>query len=122
MPEESIATYDTGVSAKMTDNFAVEWQGPVATVTLRARIDSSNAQQLADALLGLVGQDISRLVFRADELEYRSSAGLRAVVFAKQKLGQDSRVHLVGASPEIVNIFVVTGFDRFIVIEDTYSG
>jgi anti-anti-sigma factor len=106
----------------MTQNFTVEWEGPVATVTLRSRIDSSNAQQLADALIALVDQNISRLVFVAKELEYISSAGLRAVVFAKQKLGQDSQVHLVSASPEIVNIFVVTGFDRFIVIEDSYSG
>jgi anti-anti-sigma regulatory factor len=48
-------------------------------------------------------------------------ASLRAIIFIKQKLGKDSVVHLVGAPPHVVEVFVLTGFDKFILIQDEYA-
>jgi anti-anti-sigma factor len=65
--------------------------------------------------------EIKKLVFYADELEYIASAGLRAVVFSKQKLGANATVYLVGASEEVIDVFKMTGFDKYLNIQDKFE-
>jgi anti-anti-sigma factor len=104
----------------MSEVFVVEQDGNVGKITLSGRIDSSNAPALAETLQRLVSQNTSRVVCLAHELTFISSMGLRAFVVAKQKFGKDGDIFLIGASPDVVNIFVLTGFDRFILIQDSY--
>ena len=63
--------------------------GEVSKVKLHGHIDASIAPALMDELKPLIAQKdkVKKLVFYADELEYIASAGIRSVVFAKQKLG-----------------------------------
>jgi anti-anti-sigma factor len=61
-------------------------------------------------------------VLEAENLEYLSSAGLRAIVFAKQKIGQSLEVILVAAKEEIVDVIKMTGFDSFVSIQDSFEG
>lgn len=105
----------------MSVDFVVEQDGTVAKITLSGRIDSSHAPALAGTFEQLVRARISRIVCLAHELEFISSMGLRAFVFAKQKLGKDGDIFLIGASPDVVNVFVLTGFDRFILMQDSYT-
>lgn len=105
----------------MGQNFSMEQQGNVAQITLVDKIDTTNAPALADELKKLIGQNVEKIVFLAKDLKYISSAGLRAIVFAKQKIGKNTTVYLIGANKEILNVFKMTGFDSFVVIQDTYT-
>lgn len=98
--------------------------GEVSKVNLHGHIDASIAPALMEELKQLIAKkdSIKKLVFYADELEYIASAGIRAVVFAKQKIGAGVQVYLVGVSASIIDIFKMTGIDKFLTIRDTFEG
>ncbi len=97
--------------------------GEVSKVKLHGHIDASIAPELMNELKTVIERktEVKQLVFYADELEYIASAGLRAVVFAKQKLGANVKVYLVGASEEVIDVFKMTGFDKFLTIQDKFE-
>jgi anti-anti-sigma factor len=101
-------------------DFNIDLQEGIAQINLGDRVDTTNAGDLTDSLQTLVGQDVSRIVFDATGLEYLSSAGLRAIVFAKQKIGQGLDVVLVGAKEEIADVIKMTGFDSFVTLQDSF--
>ena len=98
--------------------------GEISKIKLHGHIDASIAPALMEELKPLIAQKdtIKKLVFFADELEYIASAGIRAVVFAKQKLGSNVQVYLIGASDTILDVFKMTGIDKFLTIQDTFEG
>ena len=88
----------------MESTFSVIRDNDLAKIELRGRLDANNAPALQDELKKLVGQPIKRLVFFAKDLEYISSAGLRTIIFAKQKIGAETRVFLIGAQEAILSV------------------
>lgn len=102
--------------------FSIDLKDGVAKIDLGDRVDTTNAGDLTETLRTLVGQDVVKVVLEAANLEYLSSAGLRAIVFAKQKIGKGLEVILVGAKEEIVDVIKMTGFDSFVSIQDSFEG
>ena len=102
--------------------FSIDLQEGIAKIDLGERVDTTNAGDLTETLRTMVGQDVSKVVMEASNLEYLSSAGLRAIVFAKQKIGQGLDVILVGAKEEIADVIKMTGFDSFVTIQDSFEG
>lgn len=98
--------------------------GEVSKVKLHGHIDASIAPDLMNELKPMIARkgEVKKLVFFADELEYIASAGIRAVVFAKQKLGANVQVYLIGASEAIRDVFKMTGIDKFLTIQDKFEG
>ena len=103
-------------------NYVME-VGEVSKIKLHGHIDASIAPALMEELKPLIAQKdkVKKLVFYADELEYIASAGIRAVVFAKQKLGGKVRVYLIGASEAVLDVFKMTGIDKFLTVQDTFA-
>lgn len=97
--------------------------GEVSKIKLHGHIDASIAPALMEELKPLIAQKdkVKKLVFYADELEYIASAGIRAVVFAKQKLGGKVQVYLIGASEAILDVFKMTGIDKFLTVQATFE-
>ncbi len=105
----------------MESQYAVSYANGVARITLAGRLDATNAPTLQEELKKLIGQPVSRLVFLAKDLEYISSAGLRVIIFAKQKLGASASVYLVSAQDAILNVIKMSGLDNFLHLQDTYE-
>jgi anti-anti-sigma factor len=97
--------------------------GEVSKVKLHGHIDASIAPALMDELKTLIAKKdkIKKLVFYADELEYIASAGIRAVVFAKQKIGSKVEVFLIGASDTVIDVFKMTGIIKFLTVQDKFE-
>jgi anti-anti-sigma factor len=106
----------------MADAFPMQIEKDTVKITLTGKVDSTNAGALGDQLRGLVGKQIAKVVFLAGGLDYIASAGLRAIVFAKQKLGAGVTVFLIAPKPDVLDVFKMTGFDTYVTVQDTFKG
>lgn len=94
--------------------FDIKKTGTDLLVTLKGRLDGVVAPQLHEAMSTIYGEKVSSVTFDAKELEYISSAGLRVIVFVKQKLGEGVQLYLKDASAEIKSVMELTGFSNFV--------
>ena len=98
-------------------DYKIDSDNNVLTAYLKGRIDSSNSAEVEKDLMS-IAQDFSGvLTLDASELEYISSAGLRVILRLK-KLNKTSNI--INASPEIYEIFDMTGFTEMIPIYKGY--
>jgi stage II sporulation protein AA (anti-sigma F factor antagonist) len=105
----------------MESRFKVMHSNNTVKVTLQGRLDAVNSPSLSDELAKLKGKAIGNIVFFAKDLEYISSAGIRVIVFAKQKIGENSKIYLIGASETILDVIKMTGLANFMIVQDAYS-
>lgn len=93
----------------------------VMTIFLKGRIDTNNALQTENELFSAVEsapEAVDQLILDASELEYISSAGLRVLMKMRKNFGENIRV--IGVSPEVYDIFDVTGFTEILKVEKRY--
>lgn len=95
-------------------SFDVKQNGADVVVALKGRLDAVVAPKLHEEMSNIYDQKVSSVTFEASELEYISSAGLRVIVMAKQKLGADVNLYLKDASDEIKSVMELTGFADFV--------
>ena len=62
----------------------------------------------------------TELVLYTKELSFMSSAGLRMLVFAKQKLGTAVQIYIVEPQAQIVDTLQMTGIIHSVHVVDTY--
>jgi len=105
----------------MESKLTVSCSNNAVNVELCGRLDATNAEGLQNELKQYSGKGITKLVFIAKNLEYISSAGLRVIIFAKQKIGVDAQIFLVGASAAILNVIKMSGLDTFMTLKDTWT-
>jgi anti-anti-sigma factor len=86
------------------------------TVTLKGRLDATSAPDLYTAMEKLKGTAISKILFDVKELEYIASAGLRVIIFTKQKLGQNAEVFMEGANDMVKSVLEMTGCENFVTL------
>lgn len=87
--------------------------GSELVIALKGRLDTVTAPDLEKELT-LDGVD--SLVFDFNELEYISSAGLRAILNAQKKM-KNKKMVIRNVKPEINEIFEMTGFSSILTIE-----
>lgn len=86
-----------------------------AVFSLEGRLDTITAPQLEEAIKSAVS-DLSRLTLDFEKLEYISSAGLRVLLMAQKRMGQQGEMKVVHVSDTIQEIFEVTGFSDILTI------
>jgi len=92
-------------------------QGDIhATLILSGDIDTKTAPELLSQLTSLELHALDQLRLDLLDVGFVSSAGLRAIVFAKQKMPHESRLYLVGASEQIIDTITKTGLSQAVVI------
>ena len=87
-------------------------------INLDGRIDASNAADVENSIneIRKANQGM-HTVLDADTLEYISSAGLRIMLRLRK---EDSGLAMINVSPEVYNIFEMTGFTEMMTVEKTY--
>ena len=81
-------------------------------IKISGRIDSNNAAEFEKLLFDAAAGAAAGVTLDAAELLYISSAGLR--VFLKLKKAVSGEVSVINASPEVYDIFDVTGFTNLL--------
>lgn len=87
----------------------------VLEVAVQGRIDTTTAPQLTQELGDLAG--VTELILDLAQLDYISSAGLRALLSAQKIMNQQGKMVLRNVNDTILEIFDVTGFVDILTIE-----
>ncbi|MEU7751304.1 STAS domain-containing protein [Micromonospora sp. NPDC049101] len=89
-------------------------EADVATLVLVGEADAESAPDLHRLVTDATRSPLRQLTLDVTGLTYLSSAGLRCLVYAHQRLGRGVRIVLVGANDEVAETIRLTGFDRSI--------
>jgi anti-anti-sigma factor len=89
------------VPAQLLFNASARVDDGTATVTLTGKLDAEAAIILESRLAPVMLQNPDRVELLVHDLQYISSAGVRALVFAKGKLGMDASLEIVGAQQQV---------------------
>jgi anti-anti-sigma factor len=93
----------------------------IAKITMSGELDASVALAFQQEVEKAAAQKVNRLVLLMSELEYIASAGLRTLIFARQKMDPGVDIYVVGAQPQVMDTMQMTGFDRSVIALDTYD-
>ena len=104
----------------MAFSLKTEARDRIAIITLNGELDASVAGQLREAVDRAAGAKAERLVLDMTTLDYMASAGLRALVFAKQKMGAVD-IYIVGAHDAVLETIEMTGFHHSVFMLDVYD-
>jgi anti-anti-sigma factor len=96
--------------------------GSTALLTLAGELDAVTAPAFFERITDAAERGPRRLVVDMGQLSYLSSAGLRGLVFARQKMGEAVEMILAGAREGVLETIRLTGFDRSVVLVDAYPG
>ena len=105
----------------MAFNATLMIDGGIAKITMSGELDASMAPVFQKEIEAAATQQAKRLVLLMSGLDYIASAGLRALVFAKQKMGADVDIYVVGAQRQIMDTLQMTGLDRSVIAIETYD-
>jgi anti-anti-sigma factor len=105
----------------MESNFVLQQEGEITKIILQGRLDAAKAPQLMDELKKLIGKTINQIVFIANDLEYISSAGIRVILFTKQKIGVNTEVYFIAPQPQVLEVLKMSGLDNFLFIQEKFE-
>jgi anti-anti-sigma factor len=105
----------------MAFNATLEMDNGTAKIKLSGELDASVAPAFRETIEQAAAQSATRLVLLMHELEYMSSAGLRVLVFAKQKMSASVDIYVVGAQEYVVNTLEKVGLDNSLIIQEAYA-
>lgn len=93
----------------------------IAKVTLIGELDAGSAPLFKEEIEQLAGKDTKRLVLLMHDLSYIASAGIRVLVFAKQKMGSNVDIYVVAPQEQVLETFEMTGLTHSLVIMKRYE-
>ena len=83
-------------------------------VTLPEKLDFKHAPILLELLSGLKGKEITKITFECKELTYLSSAGIRAIIFAQQKISDDMSIIMNNVCDDVEEVLDMCGISDFL--------
>lgn len=105
----------------MAFDVSTEQKNGIAKVTLAGELDAASAGEFRSAIEALAPEQPRRLVLMMNKLTFMASAGLRVLVFAKQKMGGNVDIYVVGAHDAVLETIEMTGFHHSVVLLDYYD-
>jgi anti-anti-sigma factor len=93
----------------------------VAKISLGGRLDASTAGAFRDLVDQAASQKVKAIALLMTDLEYMASAGLRVIVFARQKMGAAVRIFVVAPQDIVRETIEVSGFSQAVVLLPAYD-
>lgn len=92
----------------------------IAKITLAGEVDSLSAREFQKEIEKLAAESPDELVLFVDKLTFISSAGLRVLIFAKQKMGTNLAIYIVKPQESVVETLEKTGLQHSVNIVEEY--
>jgi anti-anti-sigma factor len=89
-----------------------------SVIHLSGELDASTAAEFHESIEQAAARGLATVEIRMVQLTYMASAGLRSLVFARQKMGEDVEIRVVGASEPVLRVIRAAGLDRSISLID----
>ena len=96
-------------------------EGATARLNLTGQLDGASAPAVRNEIEKLLTQKLDRLVLLLENLTFMASAGLRIIIFAKQRQPQ-LKIYVVKPQERIVDTLKKTGFYDAVYVQDTDPG
>jgi anti-anti-sigma factor len=105
----------------MSFNATTEINGKVAIITIMGDLDAAAAPAFRQEVEKAAAAAADQLVLEMSGLEFMASAGLRVLIFAKQKMGANVDIYVVAPQEMVLETLEKTGFDQSVIITDHYE-
>ncbi|QHV95984.1 MULTISPECIES: STAS domain-containing protein [Spirosoma] len=92
----------------------------IAKITLTGEIDSLSAREFQKEIEKMAAESPDELVLFVENLTFISSAGLRVLIFAKQKMGSGLAIYIVKPQESVIETLEKTGLQHSVNIVDQY--
>lgn len=92
--------------------------GRTAVLTLTGELDARTAPAFQTEVTAIVDRELDQLVLDMTDLTYLSSAGLRCLVFCRQKLADDVQMVVVRPHDSVEQTIRMVGFHHSVVFSD----
>ncbi len=87
---------------------------------MREELDAAVAGQFRQAVELAAQQKPQKLVLFMSNLQFMASAGLRVLVFAKQHMGREVAIYVIGATGPVLNTMQMSGFHQAVYLQESY--
>ena len=88
-------------------------------VSLSGRLDAMSSPDLEKVLMELIDNGVLSILLDLREIIYISSAGLRTILMAAQKLFGKGKIVITNPKVEVKEVLEMTGFDTIMPIFDS---
>jgi anti-anti-sigma factor len=95
-------------------------RGEVTGFTLTGELDASAARRFQRELETVAASKPKHLVLYLRDLTYLASAGVRMLIFAKQKMGPAVEVYVIAATGQVLDTLRRTGVYASVIVRDEY--
>jgi|SRR4051812_27730316 anti-anti-sigma factor len=93
----------------------------VAKITLVGELDAAAAPAFRTDVENAAAAKVKAVALLMKDLEYMASAGLRALVFAKQKMGTQVEIYMIALQEPVMETITMTGFQNSVSFLDEYD-
>jgi len=100
---------------------AYELVNGVAKITLSGELDAAAAPAFRSDVEKAVAARAKTMALLVKDLEYMASAGLRVLVFARQKMGAQAEIYMIGLQENVLETLSMTGFQNSVTFLDAYD-
>lgn len=92
-----------------------------AKITLNGELDAQAAVEFKAVVEKAAQKSPKRLVLFMEKLTFLASAGLRVLIFAKQKMGMGVDLFIIGSQGPVRATLEMSGFHHSVYIQDAYT-
>ena len=83
-------------------------------ISLPEKLDFKQAPKLLELLSDLKGRELIKITFGCKNLTYLSSAGIRAIIFAQQKISKEMTIVMSSVCEDVLEVLDMCGISDFI--------
>ena len=105
----------------MAFNAHYEIENNIAKITLSGELDASSADVFRTEVEKAAEHTPRAVALMMEDLDYMASAGIRVLIFAKQKMGTGIHMYAVAPQPQIVETLEMTGLTYSIEVMEKFD-
>lgn len=100
----------------MAFSATLETKNTTAVITLIGELDASTAPLFKAEVEKAAAEKAKTLVLMMQDLDYMASAGLRVLIYTKQKMGVDTDIYVVSPQEMVLETLEKTGFIQSVIV------